>query len=99
MNTPVSVNKRGARILDSVEVEDNGWMGSLGKFVVGAILGEVLAVMSLFTVIWCGLEGFWNGFGPSVLSLSPILFGVFGIVWFDQVIMACRRFVEWFHTT
>ena len=96
MNTPAS--KRRARSLFVETEEDSGWIGTVGKFIAGAILGELLAVLTLFLAIWCGLEDIWNGFGPSVLGGFPILFGVFGIVWFDQVTGACRKFVEWFHS-
>jgi len=70
--------------------------GVIGRFIVATFFGGFVSLVILAIVLWVDLDMFWESPWPHVLWLIPMVWGILGIFWFDQMLNAGRKIFEMF---
>ena len=76
-----------------------GVAGIILKFFAAALFGCLVSLILLLAIFAIGAHTFWDGWGPHLLWIIPILWGVLGIFWFEPMLaFASHIFEEFFRS-
>ncbi|MBM4041455.1 MAG: hypothetical protein FJ290_23380 [Planctomycetes bacterium] len=74
----------------------SGPLGAVLKFVFAALFGGLISLVISVIVYWTGAHEFWRSGWVHTLWIIPLVWGVLGIVWFDEMLDWAREFFEGF---
>lgn len=64
------------------------------RFVGCALFGGLVSFVIFFVVMFFGLYGFFDSYWKHSLWIVPIVWGILGIFWFDNMLDIARDIVE-----